>query len=133
MMNTRFFGFNADSSTPIPPALTGVNASSALIHFGIATSASAAGRAFHSLTATANSRTPSTSFNQNVQSAGAPSSSVLDGPISSKQIVPAAATPTIQPSRNENPFTFAFGVININTIATIGVGLIATPTAHGNS
>src|SRR5262245_40822484 len=122
MMNTRFFGFNADSRTPIPPALGGVNASRALIHFGIATSASAAGRAFHSLTATANSSRPSTSFSQYVQSAGAPSSSVLDGPISSRQIVPATAMPMIQPRRNQNPLTLAFGVISISTIATIGIG-----------
>src|SRR5262245_12462840 len=110
MMNTKFFGFNADSNTPIPPAFGGVKPSRAFIHFGIATSASAARRAFHSLTATANSSTPNTRFNQNVQSAGTPSSSVLGGPISNKQIVPATATPTTQPSRNANPFTFAFGV-----------------------
>src|SRR5262245_54342483 len=46
---------------------------------------------------------------------------------------PAMATPTIHPAMNANPFALALGVMSINTMATIGIGLIATPSAKGSS
>ncbi len=42
--STRFFGFSAESSTPIPAARTRVSESSARIHPGVFDSASADGR-----------------------------------------------------------------------------------------
>lgn len=58
---------------------------------------------------------------------------MLDGPITARLTAPAAATPTSQPSRNDVPLDFAFGVISMSTMATMGIGLIATPTANGRS
>src|SRR5262245_57964232 len=132
-MKIRFFGFNALSANANPPALSTVMPSSIPIHFGIGTSAPAAGRARHSLTATNRRSTPSTNFNQYVHSAGPPSSLAPVGSASASRIAPTTATPTTHPSTNTKPFTRAFGVINTKTIATIGVGLNATPTANGNN
>jgi hypothetical protein len=40
--------------------------------------------------------------------------------------------PRAQASTNVMPLDFARGVINISTIATIGIGLTVTPTANGS-
>jgi hypothetical protein len=49
------------------------------------------------------------------------------------RIVPAIAIPPIHPRRNAGPFERARGVTSIITTATIGIGLMATPTANGSS
>ena len=47
MITSRFFGLATLSATPAPSALTGVNASTAPIHFGVGTSSCWPGRALH--------------------------------------------------------------------------------------
>src|SRR3954468_16572214 len=59
MASGVFFGFSPASSAPAPGALTGVNVSSVLIHFGMLASLSSRGRPRHCLTPTSSSsRTP---------------------------------------------------------------------------
>ena len=45
--------------------------------------------------------------------------------------MPTTVSPTIQPAANAGPVARARGVPSIRTIAMIGTGLIATPTARG--
>jgi hypothetical protein len=91
------------------------------------------GRPRHCLAASSTSARPSRTFSQETQSAGAPSSLAFVGPAIASRIAPPTPTPASQPTRNAGPFVRACGVTSINTTATIGIGLTATPTANGNS
>lgn len=62
---------------------------------------------------------------------GGPDSAGVAAPATRSTIDPSAAIPTIHPSRNENPFAVAFLLTSISTTATIGMGLMRTPTAMG--
>ncbi len=56
-----------------------------------------------------------------------------DGPTTASTIAPTTATPTTHPRRNMNPSARARGVSSISTMAMIGIGLSATPTAYGSN
>ncbi len=59
--------------------------------------------------------------------AGAPSE-LAEAPLeTSSTIVPTAARPITQPSRNAGPLVRPLGVASISTTAMIGTGLSATP------
>src|SRR5829696_2220707 len=133
MMNRRFLGLMVPSTRAAPAALGGVKLSRAPIHLGMGTSSPSWGRARHWRTATRTSRRPRTSLSQSTQAAGSPSWLALDGPAMASRTAPARAIPTIQPARNAGPLLRARGVTSISTTATIGSGLMATPTANGSS
>ena len=70
--SSRFFGFTADSTTPIPALLTGVKWSTASIHFGIGGSTPGFGRLRHCRSAKTMRSAPSTIWNVFVPSADEP-------------------------------------------------------------
>src|SRR3954451_2731099 len=98
MASGVFFGFSPASSAPAPGALTGVNVSSVLIHFGMLASLSSRGRPRHCLTPTSSSsRTPSESLRTLTHVAGSPES-LAPAPLeTARTIAPTIARPTIQP------------------------------------
>jgi hypothetical protein len=63
--------------------------------------------------------------------AGPSSSLAPAGSATRRQIAPTAASPTTQPTMNAGPLLLAFADTSISTAATIGMGLMATPTAIG--
>ena len=75
---------------------------------------------------------PRTSFSVLVESAGAPLSVGSDEPTTASRIAPATAIATIHPTRNERLSDLALSVPSISTIATMGIGLMAMPTAKGS-
>jgi hypothetical protein len=58
---------------------------------------------------------------------------VLIVPDSASSTMQAPATPMIHPPRNAALFAPALEESSIKMIAMIGIGLIATPTAKGNT
>ena len=64
---------------------------------------------------------------------GAPELSVLIVPDSASNTMLAPATPVIHPPRNAVLLAPALEESNMRMIAMIGIGLIATPTAKGNT
>src|SRR4029453_10635880 len=133
MMKRRFLGLMVPSTRAAPAALGGVKLSRAPIHLGMGASSPSWGRARHWRTATRTSSSPRTSLSQSTQAAGSPSWLALDGPAMASRTAPARAIPTIQPARNAGPLLRARGGTSISTTATIGSGLMATPTANGSS
>jgi hypothetical protein len=109
-----------------------VKPSTELIHFGIAASSPARGRFRHCFTASPGSTRPRTSFSVLVESEGAPLSVGSDAPTTESRIAPAMAIATIHPARNERLSDWALSVPSISTIATMGIGLMAMPTANGS-
>ena len=75
---------------------------------------------------------PRTSLSVLVESAGTPLSVGSDEPITASRIAPAAAIATIHPTRNDKLSDLALSVPSISTIATMGIGLMAMPTAKGS-
>src|SRR5215218_7544757 len=131
--SSRFFGLTADSSTPRPAALGGVKVSMACIHFGSWAWSPPAGLPRHCLTAISSSASPSASFSQLTQLAGAPFSLAFAPLERSSTIDPTAASPTIHPMTNAGPFVRARDVPSISTTLTMGTGLSATPTPKDNT
>src|SRR5262245_30470069 len=132
-ISSRFFGLAMLSATPAIAALAGVKWSSAPIHLGVATSSPSCGLLRHCRAASSTSARPRTSLTQYVQSAGVPFSFAFAGLASASTIAPPIPIPASQALRNAGPFDRACRVTSINTTATIGIGLTATPTANGIS
>ena len=130
--SARFFGLTAERIAPNPSDLPAVNVSIACIHLGIAASWPARGR-----------RAPGARRQEHEQHTkrelddADPRLRAAVGRLPSCRSRaraarrPAIVRPTIQPSANAGPFDRARGVPSMRTIAMIGTGLIATPTASG--
>ena len=129
-VSRRFLGFRPERATAIASERPGVKRSIVCIHFGVAGPASPRGRSRHCLTATISASTPSTIFSQLTQVAGWPESLALAPLETSSTTVPTSESPTIQPSTKAGPLRRARGVASISTTATIGSGLMATPTEN---
>ncbi|WTK88225.1 hypothetical protein OG558_03740 [Kribbella sp. NBC_01510] len=129
----RFFGFNAESTTPKPAALTRDKESSAFIQRGRVVTAGDLARRNHPRIPRSSRSRPN---HKRIQS-------VADGDVSERASTPdvevarvntvvTPAIPAVQPSKNPSPVSVERRARSINNVAMTGTGLSATATANGN-